>query len=111
MGSTPRRFSVRLPIADASRLERLEAGLGRPASAVIRLGLAHLDGDAPASWKVPPELRTRLETIAHAVDRVGVNVNQMCRLAHIDGLDAAHLTDVHSELVALVAELREKVVV
>lgn len=38
-------------------------------------------------------------------------MNQMCRLAHIDGLDAAHLTDVHSELVALVAELREKVVV
>ena len=51
MGSTPRRISVRLPIADASRLERLEAGLGRPASAVIRLGLAHLDGDATPPGK------------------------------------------------------------
>lgn len=109
MSSAARRVTLRLPAADARRLERLERGLDRSASAVLRLGLAQLDDAAPADWDTPPELRARLDSLAHAVDRVGVNINQAVRLAHIDGLDTDHLTAIHTEASELVTELQQGV--
>lgn len=90
-----RRLTVRLSDREDELVRSTASALGVTDSEVIRLGLAALAGRFPigvtersAANPVPREvveMREALDRVVAGIRRVGVNVNQVVRMAHVAG--------------------------
>lgn len=90
-----RRMTVRLGDDEGDVIRKVASALGVTDSEVVRLAIRALadrlpDGVAErvAAPPVPPELvemRSSLDRLVAEVRRVGVNVNQIVRVSHVNG--------------------------
>lgn len=103
----PRRVTVRLTEDSAQVLARLRVRHGISESALMREGLDALDreGDArraPAP-SAPPPPDPGLVALAREVRAIGVNVNQVARVANSTGIGARYVNDLTEKVDRLVA--------
>lgn len=90
-----RRMTVRLSDREDGLVRSTAMALGVTDSEVIRLALAGLAGRFPigvtersAAEPVPREvveMREALDRVVAGIRRIGVNVNQVVRMAHVNG--------------------------
>lgn len=90
-----RRMTVRLSDREDELVRSTATALGVTDSEVIRLALAALAGRFPigvtersAANPVPREvveMREALDRVVAGIRRIGVNVNQAIRMAHVNG--------------------------
>lgn len=118
--SNGRRVTVRLGDEEAGVVRGTASALGVTESEVMRLALAALAGRlpdgvterataAPVSREVV-EMRDALDRAVAGIRRIGVNVNQVVRMAHVAGWSDDVVTEVRElpgaidELVSFVQE-------
>lgn len=118
--SNGRRVTVRLGDEEAEVVRGTASALGVTESEVLRLALTALAGRlpddvterataAPVSQEVV-EMRDALDHVLAAIRRIGVNINQVVRMAHVAGWSddvvprVRELPGVIDELVSFVQE-------
>lgn len=117
-----RRMTVRLSDREDALVRSIASSLGVTDSEVIRLGLAGLAGRFPigvteryAAKPVPREvveMREALDRVVAGIRRIGVNVNQVVRMAHVNGWtdeDIPGLRELPGVIDELVAHVLEAV--